>query len=268
MTNQTARVLELITRFNANQIVCIEQLQTHYLWEGLSERTIGRDLKVIKEYFPESFELIRKHDDSSSACYKAVTKESFNNFMKPEVLSLMVQTFNMASRSDLFDNFDLDADDKRIISHKIKELNNIYEFKNKPFENTKSDGKIFKTIEKNIKYQKCIIIEYPNLGKLVKIEVKPYKILFINENFYLACEIDNEEYQFSMYRISKIKTIEDTAKTYHRNYDIDNFIKDIQTPFSRYTPNYKNKLIDIKIEVDSKKAFFFKSKKYLKSQNI
>lgn len=266
-TNQTDRVLELLKRFNNGQKVCIESLQQDEMWYGKSERTIGRDFKVLKEYFPESFELIRG-GRGEKGCYKAITNKSFENFMKPEVLSLMVQTFNMASRSDLFDNFDLNADDKKIISKKVKELNNIYEFKNKPFENAKSDSKIFKTLEINIKHQKCIIIEYPNLGTLTKIEVKPYKILFINENFYLACEVEHEDYAFSMYRISKIKTIEDTSKTYHKNYDIENFIKDIQTPFSKYTPNYKEHLVDIKLEVDSKKAFFFKSKKYLKSQNI
>ena len=273
MTNQTVRVLELLKRFNDGQKVCIESLQNNPLWwsdktqEPMSEKSIRRDLDVIKQAFPKSFELIRG-GKGEKGCYKAITKQAFDNFMKPEVLSLMVQTFNMASRSDLFDNFDLDADDKKIISKKVKELNNIYEFKNKPFENAKSDSKIFKTLERNIKNQKCIIIEYPNLGELTKIEVKPYKILFINENFYLACEVEHEDYSFSMYRISKIKTIEDTSKTYHRNYDIDNFIKDIQTPFSRYTPNYKEHLIGIQLEVNSKKAFFFKSKKYLKSQNI
>ena len=267
-TNQTARVLELIKRFNDNQIVCIEQLKKDYLWEGLSDRTIGRDLKVIKEYFPQSFELIRSHEDSIGACYKAVTKDSFNNFMKPEVVSLMVQTFNMASRSDLFENFDLDANDKRIISRKVNELNNIYEFKNKPFENAKSDSRIFKVLERNIKNQKCIVIEYPFQEVLKKVEIKPYKILFINENFYLAYETDNEEYSFGMFRISKIKTIEDTPKTFHKNLDIDNFIKDIQTPFPIYKPNYKEHLVEIVLEVSHAKAFFFKSKQYLKSQKI
>ncbi len=273
MTNQTVRVLELLKRFNDGQKVCIETLQNDPLWwsdktqEPMSEKSIRRDLDVIKQVFPKSFELIRG-GKGEKGCYKAITKEAFENFMKPEVLSLMVQTFNMASKSDLFDNFDLNIDDKKIISKKINELNNIYEFKNKPFENAKSDSKIFKILERNIKNQKCSIIEYPNLGKLTKIEVKPYRILFINENFYLACEIEHEDYSFSMYKISKIKTIEDTSRTYHRNYDIDNFIKDIQTPFSRYTPNYKEHLIDIKLEVSSKKVFFFKSKRYLKSQNI
>ena len=266
-TNQTARVLELIKKFNNNQIVCIDTLQYEYLWEGKSEKTIRRDLDVIKEYFPESFELIRG-TKGEKGCYKAITKQSFDNFMKPEVLSLMVQTFNMVSRSDMFDSFDLNSNDKKIITKKIDELNNIYEFKTKPFEHTKADNAIFKTLERSIKNQKCIILEYPNTQDLTKIEVKPYKILFINENFYLACEIEHEKYQFSMFRISKIKTIEETRKTFHKNIDIVNFIKDIQTPFAIYTPNYKDHQIQILVEIDRKKAFYFTSKKHLKSQQI
>ncbi|MEN5387857.1 hypothetical protein ABE179_07960 [Aliarcobacter skirrowii] len=59
MTNQTARVLELLKRFNDGKKVCIEALQNEVLWEGKSEKTIRRDLDVIKLIFPESFELIR-----------------------------------------------------------------------------------------------------------------------------------------------------------------------------------------------------------------
>ncbi|RLA84292.1 MAG: hypothetical protein DRG78_01905 [Epsilonproteobacteria bacterium] len=272
-TKQTSRILKILTRLNNNEMIFIDRLKEDELWinpntnKPISDKTIKRDFDIIKEYFPQSFEYIRG-SKGEKGCYKSLGKETFNNFMKPEVLSLMVQTFNMASRSDLFDNFDLDADDKRIISKKINELNNIYEFKNKPFENAKSDSKIFKILERNIKNQKCIIIEYPVEDKLQKIEVKPYKILFINENFYLACEIEHEDYSFSMYRISKIKTIEDISKTFHKNLDIDNFIKDIQTPFSIYQNNYKENQVEVIVEVDSKKAFFYKSKKHLKSQEI
>lgn len=264
-TNQTSRVLELLKRFNNNEIISIDSLKNDYMWEGKSDKTIRRDLDVIKEYFPDSFELIR---GEQKGCYKAITSETFKNFMKPEVISLMVQTFNMASRSDMFDRFDLDENDKKIISKKVKELDNIYEFKNKPFENAKADSEIFKILESRIRTRKCIIIEYPNLGILEKIEVKPYKIIFINENFYLACEVEHQDYSFSMYRISKIKTIEDIPKTYNKNVEIESFIKDIQTPFPIYIQNYKEHLVEIKLEIDSKKAFFFKSKNHLKSQKI
>ncbi|MEA3315153.1 MAG: hypothetical protein U9Q30_04800, partial [Campylobacterota bacterium] len=58
-TNQTSRVLELLKRFNNNEIISIDSLKNDYMWEGKSDKTIRRDLDVIKEYFPDSFELIR-----------------------------------------------------------------------------------------------------------------------------------------------------------------------------------------------------------------
>lgn len=281
-TSETMRVLDLIKRFNNNEKVCIGNIieEAQYdaddnipnIWlnsknEPISERTIGRTLKVLKEYFPDSFELIRG-GKGEKGCYKAITKQAFDNFMQPEILSLMALTFSMASKSDLFDNFNLNEDDRKLVAKEIKNVNKVYEFKNKPFETTKADNKILKVLEHSVKHHKCIILEYPLGSKYIKVEVKPYKILFINENFYLACEVDHENYMFSMFRISKIKTIEETSKTYHENREISEFIKDIQTPFATYVPNYKRFLIDVQVEVDSKKAYFFKAKKHLKSQDI
>ena len=263
-TNQTARVLELIKRFNNGQKISIEALSNENLWFGKSEKTIRRDLDVIKEYFPDSYELVK----GEKGCYKAITKNAFDNFINAEFMSLMVQMFNLANKSDLFSNFDLNEKDKKILESKIKDSNEYYEFKNKPFENFKSDSVLLKKLENTIKLQKYIKIEYEINGKINKFEVKPYKIIFINENFYLACEIEHEKLEFAMYRISKIKSIEETSKTYHKNREIEDFIKDIQTPFAFYRRDYKKYLIDIVLEVDKSKAFFFENKKYLKSQEI
>jgi len=263
-TNQTVRVLELLKRFNNDKKVCIDSLKKDELWEGKSEKTIRRDLDVIKEYFPESYELIR----GEKGCYKAVTKESFNNFLKPNLLSLMVQTFSLAQKSNMFENFDIDSSDRRILESKIKEISKCYEFKNKPFESKSDDIVIFKKLEFAIKHQKYIVIEYSIRGKLIKIEVKPYKIIFINENFYLACEVENQEFEFSMYRVSRIKSIEDTKKIYQKNYDIEDFIKYMQTPFALYKKEFRKHLIDVKLEVSKEKAFYFTSKHYLKSQEL
>ena len=46
-------------------------------------------------------------------CYKAITKNAFDNFINAEFMSLMVQMFNLANKSDLFSNFDLDDNDKK-----------------------------------------------------------------------------------------------------------------------------------------------------------
>ena len=104
MTNQTTRVLELLKRFDNNQKVCISSLQKDYLWENKSEKTIRRDLDVIKEIFPESFELI----SGEKGCYKAITKKSFENFLSPQNISLLVQTFNLTQQSDSFKSLDID----------------------------------------------------------------------------------------------------------------------------------------------------------------
>jgi predicted DNA-binding transcriptional regulator YafY len=263
-TNQTARVLELIKRFNNGQKISIEALSNEDLWFEKSEKTIRRDLDVIKEYFPDSYELVK----GEKGCYKAITKNAFDNFINAEFMSLMVQMFNLANKSDLFSNFDLDDNDKKILESKIKDSKKYYEFKNKPFETFKSDNILLKELENKIKHQKYINIQYDINGKINTFEVKPYKIVFINENFYLACEIEHEKLEFAMYRLSKIKSIEDTSKTFHKNIEIEDFIKDMQTPFSIYRKDYKKHLIPVILEVNKSKVFYFESKKYLKSQEI
>ena len=264
-TNQTARVLELLKRFNNGEKISIKALSNEVLWYGKSEKTIRRDLDVIKEYFPDSFELVK---GGESGCYKAITKNAFDNFINAEFMSLMVQMFNLANKSDLFDNFNLNENDKKILESKIKDSKKYYEFKNKPFETFKSDSVLLKELESKIKHQKYINIQYEVNGKINKFEVKPYKIVFINENFYLACEIESEKLEFAMYRLSKIKSVEDTSKTFHKNIEIEDFIKDMQTPFSFYKRDYKKHLINVVLEVDESKAFFFENKKYLKSQEL
>lgn len=263
MTNQTTRVLELLKRFNNNQKVCISSLQQEYLWEGKSEKTIRRDLDVIKSIFPESFELVR----GDKGCYKALTKKSFESFLTPQNISLLIQTFNIAQRSNSFDNFDIDSSDRVIIESKLKESKKIYEFKNKPFESALGGYKLFHELEESIYHQKSIILKYEIKDGILEKEVKPYKILFMNENFYLSGEV-KEDYLFSLFRVSKIRGIQQTNKTFHKNPEIEDFIADIQTPFPRYQPNYKNHLVDVLIEVDASKAFYFKNKHFLKSQQI
>ena len=265
MTNQTARVLRLLRWFNDNQTVCIDGLQNNTMWEGKSVKTVRRDLDVIKLIFPESFELIR----GEKGCYKAITKKAFNNFMNERTISLMVQTFNMAQRNNLFDSLDINKSDQSIIKNKLHELGNVYEFKNKPFESKKGDYEIFKKLESSIRFHKIIILNYQDRDRVIQITgVKPYKIVFMNENFYLACEVDSEEFEFTPFRISKIVDVIDSSDTFYHNPDIQDFISDMQTPFSKYRRQYRKYLIDVKLEVDSSKAFYFKSKKYLKSQKI
>lgn len=264
-TNPQARVLELLKRFNDGKKVCIESLQNDTMWFGKSEKTIRRDLEVIKEFFPDSFELICA-SKGKKACYKAITKDIFNNFMDKDTLALMVQTFNIAQRNNVLQGLNILDDDKLIINAKIKESKKCYEFINKPYETKKGDGALLKEIERAITYKRYATIIQQEGSNLIEHEVKPYKIIFMHENFYLACENTNIEYSFSLFRISNIKKIILHPKTFYINLDIESFIKEVQTPFSKYTPNYRNHMIEVLVEIDNKKARFFKLKKFLSSQ--
>lgn len=288
-TKQTRRVLELINRFNNGEKICIEGLQKaaqdaydyngselDKLWfnestknklgipQPMSEKSIRRDLDIIKSHFPRAFELIT----TEKGCYKSLGKKMFDNFLNPEALSLMIQTFNIAQRSNMFDSFDISEEDKAILNKKAKEKSKIYEFKNRPFEHTPKDMKKFHVIEESIKDRKTLYFEYKEMsGKIVKIEVKPYKILFMNDNFYVGCAVDNE-FLYSIYRVSRILDIKEIGRRFTHNPKIDQFIKDSQTPFSQYSENYKSNMFDVVLEVHQKKAFYFRSKNYLSSQEI
>jgi predicted DNA-binding transcriptional regulator YafY len=266
-TNPQTRVLELLKRFNNGDKVCIETLQNDTMWEGKSEKTIRRDLDVIKEYFPDSFELIRG-SKGEKGCYKAITKEVFNNFMDKDTLALMVQTFNIAQRNNVLEDLNISDDDKRIIDNKIKKSKECYEFITKPYETKKGDVKLLKEIERAIDWKRYTTISQKERTGSKEYEVKPYKIIFMNENFYLACENISEKYPFSIFRLTNIFKVKLHTKTFHTNPDIESFIKNMQTPFSKYTPEFRKHLIDVVVEVSALKARFFKAKNFLPSQKI
>lgn len=264
-TNPQARVLELLKRFNDGQKVGIEALQSDPMWEGKSEKTIRRDLDVIKEYFPDSFELIRG-GKGEKGTYKAITKDVFNNFMDKDTIALMVQTFNIAQRNNVLESMNIDDNDKRIIEAKIKKSKECYEFITKPYETKKGDVALLKDLERAIDWKRYTTIVQKEGESSKEYEVKPYKIVFMNENFYLACENTNEEYPFSIFRLANITSVKLHTKTFHINPDIESFIKNMQTPFSKYIPSFRKHLIEVVVEISSQKARFFKAKNFLPSQ--
>jgi predicted DNA-binding transcriptional regulator YafY len=279
-TNPQARVLDLLKRFNDGKIVCIDKLieeaeneKQGSVWfndkknEPMSRRNIDRDIKVIKEHFPNSFELIHGGKGEKS-CFKAITKDVFNNFLDKDTLALMVQTFNIAQRNNLLESLDISESDKRIIDAKIKKSKDCYEFITKPYETKKSDVKLLQEIEKAINWKRYITVTYKVEDTLTEYVVKPYKIVFMNENFYLACENTSEEFLFTKFRLVNIEKIELKTKTFHINPDIADFIKNMQTAWSEYIPEFRKHSIEVVVIIDSIKARFFKAKKHLPSQKV
>ena len=262
MANQTDRVMELIKQLKNNQIICIDTLKSQSIWEGKSERTIFRDLDYLKKYF--ALHLI----PNNKGCYKVLNTSLIDDFLTPETLSMLIQTFDLVNRTNLLKSINISKQDKAILEKEIKNRNKIYDFKNFVFENDVDFDK-FKQLEYVIKYQKYTTIKYKSIKDEVnEFSIKPYKIVFLNGNFYLASEVENKNFIFTLYRISRIIEIKEQNREFHKKSEIEDFIKQINTPFAKYTPEFRKNLIDIEIEINKNIAKFFKEKKFFPSQQI
>ena len=268
LTNQTVRVLELLRRFNNGEKVNVDLLAQEDLWYGKSEKTIRRDLDVIKNYYPEcSFELIRG-GRNEKGFYKAVTKDVFNNFVNKNTKALLVQTFNLAQRNNLLKSLDISDEDKRVLENEIKKSKDCYEFISKPFESKKGDDELLKDLETAIYHKRYLKVIYKGSNGHITYTLKPYKIVFMNQNFYLASENPDERFRFTILRLANIKSIEVKKEQFHHNPEIKDFIKNLQTPFPKYTPEFRKHQIEVLVEVDKTKTKFFKLKKHLPSQTF
>lgn len=259
------RVLELIRRFNNGETLCIDTLLYDPLWIDLSERTIKRDLGLINEVFPNFF----YHIDGTSGCYKAITKDMFSNIVSPQEMALIIQTFKVAKRNELYDNLSISKEDKRLMEKLIKKSEEHYIFKSQPLENQLSNLDTFKQLEHAINYRKEIKILFPmSSGETKRIQVRPYKILFMNSNFYLASERTDKKGYFARYRISRIEEVEITNINFKKVRDIEDFIVALQTPFATYQTPFRQHLISVVLEADITIFRYFKQKDYLPSQQL
>jgi len=97
--------------------------------------------------------------------------------------------------------------------------------------------------------------------------VIPYKILNLNGNYFLACEVETE-YKFTIFRVAKIRSILKSSKKFDHNQNMLDFANSIQTPFAKYSDNWKENMIKVKVEIDKSKTMYFEIKNHLLSQKI
>jgi len=130
------------------------------------------------------------------------------------------------------------------------------------------ETEIIEKIQSSIDSKKMIRINYFVNGEQVIFEnVIPYELIYLSDNYYLACKVDTP-YQFTLFRVSKIRSIVKSTNTFKYNQNMLDFLEEIQTPFSRYSENFKETMVKVKVEIDKSKASFFEIKKHLKSQKI
>ncbi|WP_169940373.1 WYL domain-containing protein [Campylobacter sp. RM15925] len=266
------RILRILKDLNEGKPIYVENLKLDDLWkksvqreyvfdkkshnEIMSDRNIQRYFSLINEEFPGIYKRI---NSENGVCYVPNSAKGFIE-LSPHFITLMAMVYSLLSKNNTIFNT-LDKDTKSLIFKEAKKLDECYKFITKPFESIRHEK--IKNLEDAIKFRKKISLQY----NLEKITVKPYKIIFIDENFYLACMKDDGN--FSMLRISYIKDIRKLDQ-FNKDRSVESFIdKDIQTSFTSYQKAINFEYIDVKIRVDKDVAkYFTNNKKFLDSQNI
>lgn len=240
------RTIDILKELNDGKRLCVSNLSIAY---QVSDRTIRRDFELIRELFGD---FMSKDKD----CYQAYKKVLLDDVLSATDLMSLANIVNLFGMTDK----------QSAISDKTNQLiatsMDVYDFKSRPFENMQNKDAL-KKLEHAIRFNKEIKIVYLTERIVTQRRFQPYKILFLNENFYLVgINISKECFEFL--RISMIKEVISTNRVFYPQKDISHFIKNIQTPFASF--GKEDILVRVRIKKQVRRFFIFK--KYLPSQTI
>lgn len=240
------RTIEILKELNAGKKLCVTNLAIAY---EVSDRTIRRDFELIKELFGD----FMSKEGECYQSYKKVLLEEVLNATDLMTLANIVNLFGIIQKESL-------------ISEKTKALieqsMSVYDFKSRPLESIK-DREILKKLEHCIKFKKEIKIRYRTERAITQDRFQPYKILFLNENFYLVginSSKDTVEYR----RVTMIEEVEYTKKSFFTDKEVEKFFANLQTPWA----SYGKEEILVRLRADISIRRYFMKKKYLPSQEI
>ncbi len=166
--------------------------------------------------------------------------------------------------------------DESIALLKESEINNIkkllikdeiFVFKNPPFENIVEEKReLFNNLKKAIGKNQFLNIYYEYDENEIYKNVKPLKIIYSQNNWYIGAVLENSKFKF--FRINFISNIEILNRRFNPNGLIDyfKFIKNFQNLFTLY--HIKPKIVKVKISKKIAKYFNRTDKPLLNSQKI
>ncbi len=240
------RTIEILKRLNESKKLCVTRLAQEY---EVSDRTIRRDFELIRELFGDFM-------SKEGECYRAYKKVLLQDVLSATDLMTLANIVNI---------FDITSKESLITEQTealIKKSMIVYDFKSRPFENMKNK-EVVKQLEHAIKFNKEIKIVYKIERTISERVFHPYKILFLNENFYLVGENVSKS-NFEFLRISLIEEVIYTKKTFFVHKDIVEFIKKVQTPWALFGKEETT----VRLRVDRSIRRYFILKKYLPSQEV
>jgi predicted DNA-binding transcriptional regulator YafY len=240
------RTIEILKRLNEGKRLCITGLAEEY---EVSDRTVRRDFELIRELFGDFM-------SKEGECYRAYEKVLLDKVLHATdlmTLANIVNLFGITQKQSLISDKTQALIDKSM---------SVYDFKSRPFESMQNLD-VVKKLEHAIKFRKVIKVRYRTERSTSQIRFSPYKILFLNENFYVV-GINNSNNSVEYRRITMIEEVTYTNKNFFIDRDIERFLKHLQTPWA----SYGKEEICVKLRVAVSIRRFFMKKKYLPSQKI
>lgn len=240
------RVVEIIQKLNNGKEVSTSRLAQVY---DVHPRTIRRDLALIKEIFGD---FVTKEGDTYRA-YDKLLLDKVLSATELMQLSNIVNVLNITNSHSA-----ISEHTKKLIEHS----NAVYSFKSKPYEHIENH-EVLRQIEHAIKYRQLLELTYATNLKDMEILFSPYKILFLNENFYLIGRNKTTE-RVEFLRLAKITNVVTQGKTFLHEKEISHFIERIQTPWADF--GRREQRVIIRAEKKIKKYFLLKN--YMSSQKL
>jgi len=232
------------------------------------ERRVKDILDGLAEYFGE--DVIQKDFKNKKTCYKIndTTDIIFEILSKSDDISFILQDLSQTNPEYLKN---LENETRKKAKKLIKSEKNIFIFKNSIMEDLKTKEKLFSKIKNAVKEHKYL--------KIIKDEetltVKAVKLVFIDNNWYLACEDENEKFRFL--RISFIKEVKPVLVKENGKLKEKNFQKNSVEKYQKYLQNIQNSLTLYGVEPKKARllakkevAHYFRKdmKKFLSSQKF
>ncbi len=240
------RTIEMLKLLNEGKKLCVSRLAQEY---EVSKRTIRRDFEVIRDIFGDFM-------SKEGECYQAYKRVLLDNVLNASDLMTLANIVN------LFDTTRKSSQISNSTKALIKRADTVYDFKTRPFEKL-TNFDILSKLEHAIKFRKEIKIGYKTQEKIFYAKLQPYRIIFLNENFYVVGLYATKS-RFEYRRVSMIVDISYTGKSFNKEASIVEFIDKLQSPWA----NFKGDEVEVILKADKSIARYFKHKKYLASQRI
>ncbi len=240
------RTIEILKRLNDGKQLCVTRLAHEY---GVSDRTVRRDFALIRELFGDFM-------SKEGECYRAYKKVLLDEVLHATdlmTLANIVNLFGVTQKQSL-----ISEQTKALIERSMS----VYDFKSRPFENM-TNLDVVKKLEHAIKFRKEIKLRYRTERSVTHTLFQPYRILFLNENFYLV-GVNASKITVEYRRVSMIESVEYTSKNFFIDKEVDTFFQNLQTPWAAF--GKEEMLVRLRVEVSIRR--FFLKKKYLPSQEV